>query len=372
MIIDFKKGFSASVRGNAKVWEHDRSKTVGASEVFGCLRANKYKKFFSELAETPEEDDVEWGFTERGNVIENEFAVPCLSDMFGDKSLYTGENQKTLIDGNLSATPDGLVADLQPEALSLYNVPDIGPSGEIVTEIKSFGREAMAPNRVKLYDDNDPTKFTVVYEPKIKHRGQAIVQIGAFRRLTEHKPEYAAVIYISATNLKDIRVATVKYDDQVYLRAKERADLVFDTSKSIEDYPAEGKLTNECTHCPFVNACNKLDMGRFNPSGKLNASKVDGELQETLRTLATRVHTLRKAVKTATAEKSEAESELEELLLSMGISRVGGDNWNVSLVKNPGRKSLDKDKLVEELKIDLEDYTKEGNGYFTMRVKVEE
>ena len=42
--IDFKAGFSSAVAANAKVWEHDRSQTVGASEVAGCWRHNYFKK----------------------------------------------------------------------------------------------------------------------------------------------------------------------------------------------------------------------------------------------------------------------------------------------------------------------------------------
>lgn len=369
--IDFKKGFGDVVAANPKIWEHDRSQSVGASEVFGCLRHARFKKMHPEMATVPEELDPEWGHTERGNIVENEFAVPCLRGMFGqEQCFYMGEEQRTFVDGRLSATPDGLVIDQPRDALSEYGVPDIGPSAQFATEVKSFGGEFAAPRRIAIPNPADRGVNKFVYEAKPKHKGQTIVQMGLFRRKTNYQPDFAAVIYINPTNLKDIRPAVVPYDDAVYLRAKERAESVFDETKTLADFPAEGRLINECQYCDFEEACTNVDMVRLVSSPKAMSKFSDQQVAEFER-MARRVAQMRAQVKALEEEKKEAEADLKELLLSEATNKVAGEGWSASLSRNNGRKSLDKDRLAEDLNINLEDYTTEGNPYFVLRVKAE-
>jgi hypothetical protein len=370
--INFKEGFSEAVAQHQKVWAHDRSTTVGASEVFGCLRAAYFDKREPERAEEPEEVDTEWGHTERGNLIENEFAVPCLRAMFGeDNCFYMGTEQKTFVDGRLSATPDGTVTGLESTALLDYGVEDIGPTGIINAEIKSFGGEFAAPKKYKAPSLIDPSVEATYYQAKPRHEGQGHVQMGLMRRKTNYQPDYVAVIYISSSNLKDIRVAPVKYDDRIYQRAKARAESVFDPAKSAKDFPPEGKLRNDCQYCKYVDACAKVEAERY--PGKVRkpiefSEKKLEEFRETVKSVAK----LRAEVKELTKKKEEAEFTLKEMIIGGDTTRIGGEGWYGSLSQNAGRKSLDKARLEEELDIDLNDYTTEGNPYFVLRVKYEE
>lgn len=363
--IDFSAGFSAAVAANAKVWEHDRSQTVGASEVAGCWRHSYFKKREPELAETPEEVDPEWGHTERGNLIENEFVVPTLKHMFGeDRCLFMGSNQKTFVDGRLSATPDGVVTDLPNNALELYGVADIA-TGVIATEVKSFGGEHAAPRRKKLDDGQ------MRYTAKTKHIAQNIVQMGILQRKTNYQPQYGVVLYVNPVNLKDIRPAAVQYDDNVYKHLKDRAEAVFDPQKSAKDFPAEGLLTGDCTYCDFCNACNKVEMERF-PDKVIKTETLDTEKQEKLYNLTAKVQAYRDEMKRIETEKKKAETELKDTMFAIGTTRAAGEGWSASVSQNAGRKSLDKAKLVEELGIDLEDFQTEGNPYFVLRTKVKD
>lgn len=372
MPINFKNGFSAAVAKNQKVWEHDRSLTVGASEVFGCIRECYFKKREPDKAEDPEEADPEWGHTERGNLIENEFAVPCLHDMFGESNcFYMGSEQKTFVDGRLSATPDGVVVDLQPDALIDYNIEDIGGGGVIGTEIKTFGGEFAAPKQYKAPSLADPTKEAIYYKAKVKHEGQAQVQMGLLRRKTNYQPDHVAVLYINPANLKDIRPAVVKYDDRVYDLAKRRAESVFDPTKTAKDFPAEGKLRNDCQYCQFTAICNETDMSRF--SGQVRKlSEFPAETQEAVRKQVITVAALRSEFKSLESEKKEAEMALRETLLDLGTTRLADDGWSTSLSKNGGRKRTDTARIVEDTGIDLDDYQTEGQPYFVLRTKADD
>lgn len=370
-VVDFKKGFGDVVAANPKTWEYDRSQSVGASEVFGCIRHARFKKLHPEMATVAEDVDPEWGHTERGNVVENEFAVPCLRGMFGEEQcFFMGDEQRTFVDGRLSATPDGLVVDQPRDALSLYNVNDIGPSGQFATEVKTFGGEYAAPRKVLIPDPADPSLNTYIYEPKPRHKGQAIVQMGLFRRKTNYSPDFGVVIYINPSNLKDIRPAAVAYDDAVYLRAKDRAERVFDTTLSLADFAPEGRLTNECQYCDFCDACNEVDMARL-PSSPKPMSQHSQQVTERLESLTREVSALRSEFKALDERKKEREFALKELLLDEGTNKAAGIGWTATLSRNNGRKSLDKVRLEEEHGIDLSDYQIEGQPYFTLRTKAE-
>lgn len=359
--INFAAGFSAAVAERAKVWEHDRSLTVGASEVFNCMRQNAFKKLSPELAEEPEEADPEWGHTERGNLVENEFVVPSLKSMFGEENcLFMGAAQKTFIDGRLSATPDGVVIGLPRDALADYGIEDIGESEAIATEVKSFGSDYAAPKK---------DKATGLYIPKPRHQGQNIVQMGLLRRKTNYFPDVGVVLYVNPVNLKDIRPATVRYDDAVYTRAKNRAESIFVPGKTPADFAAEGLITKkDCQYCDFCSACHDIEMARFPdkivPAKNISANDLT-EIEHEARVVAA----LRAKMKEVEEEKKIKETSLKDKLFDIGTTKVAGDGWSVSISKNAGRKSLDKEKLVADTGVDLDDYMKTGDDYYVMRVK---
>jgi hypothetical protein len=362
MKIDFAKGFTQAVADNAKVWE-DRVTTVGASEVFGCIRSIFFKKIRPDLMDTVDDslDGPNWGHTERGNLIENDFVVPKLRAMFGaDKCLYMGTEQKTFKDGRLSATPDGIVIDLPFDALSMYGKKDINGDA-IATEIKTFGG-AHAEPRKYLIDG------VAHYEAKLQHIGQNIVQMGAINKNTNFAPKTGAVLYVNPVNLKDIRVAIVDFDQGIYDHAKVRAESIYETGKTAADFRAEGlKGGNACTYCQFKDACQEIEMKAF-PDAKLLPSSVDPSALLEVEKAVRHIAGLRAEYKKLELQKKAAEADLKDHLFNLRTNRLYGADWSVSISKRKGKKALDKEAMIED-GIDLEAYSKEGNPFFVTTIK---
>src|SRR5262245_54675114 len=87
----------------------DRDKTVGASEIGQCWRKTWYTK-----NGTPRDGDrSDWGSAARGTLIETHLLVPAMRARFGERLLLAGDEQQTVRKDELSATPDGVVTDLQ-------------------------------------------------------------------------------------------------------------------------------------------------------------------------------------------------------------------------------------------------------------------
>ena len=100
-----RTAFDAYVAKTAKVWKHDRTKTIGASEIGQCAR----RMFYLKTKQKPDDDYIDdWGARVRGTVFEDSFWAPAMKAKYGKKLLFAGKEQKTFEDGHLSATPDGL------------------------------------------------------------------------------------------------------------------------------------------------------------------------------------------------------------------------------------------------------------------------
>src|SRR5690606_30579618 len=86
---------------------HDRSQTVGGSENHTCIR----RLWFAKRGTAPDPGYRDnWGFFQRGHTVED-WLVGLITDALpeGYRLLYTGKDQRTLVSGRLSATPDGLL-----------------------------------------------------------------------------------------------------------------------------------------------------------------------------------------------------------------------------------------------------------------------
>ncbi len=108
-----------------KIWAHDRAMTVGASEIGQCLR----KTWFGKNAVAPDPNYIDrYGAKLRGDLIERHHWEPGIRSqlMNGVRLLFAGDEQKTLIDGYLSATSDGLLTGVSRDCLTHHGVDDIG------------------------------------------------------------------------------------------------------------------------------------------------------------------------------------------------------------------------------------------------------
>src|SRR5208282_4351464 len=118
-----------------RAFKHDRTKTVGASEIGMCERRTGYMK----RGYVPDPKYIDgWGASHRGSTIEEQFWVPALKKHFGKNLHFAGKKQMRLESGMLSAHADALVTGLAPDALDYLGIKDLGPSRCVVVECKSI------------------------------------------------------------------------------------------------------------------------------------------------------------------------------------------------------------------------------------------
>lgn len=355
-VIDFKEAFDEWVKHTDKVWAHDRSKTIGASEAFGCIRKAWLAKNGGEVNPDHEKS---WGALRRGDIIEQHHVAPAITwflEAFYNNArlIWAGDDQITHAapDAPLTATPDGLVIDADDDALEIYGIPSLGGTGCFHLEIKSVDP------RVSLKEE------------KSIHRGQTIVQMGLTRETTEYKPNYAVILYVDASFLDDMDVFIVPFDQKTYDIAKQRARLVY--TQPLTAMAPEGKLDKSCDFCQYSAHCAR-ELGLATPTtGSANAgntpSKLMLELEELLRT----ERSANQVKKTSEAEHKAASEKLKAWLRDVGVRQAevpGVGKVSISFIK--GRKTLDKESLREDLEekgMDLDDYMVDGEGHDRLNI----
>lgn len=352
-ILDFDKIFNnyMSSAGKQKKWMYDRNLSMGASEVFDCLRKAFFKKRGFEIDEGY---DQSWGAMERGNLIEDYYVVPALDVGLpeGVDLIGAGQSdQTTFLDEEnfLSATPDGLVANLPSNALSLYGIEDI-ESDCITVEVKSIDP------RVNLTEE------------KTIHRGQVNVQMGLIRDQTDFKPRYAVILYVDASFLDNIKPFIVRFDEKTYAAAKQRAKKVF-AAKTPEDLAAEGKMTGACKLCQFAKRCNMLNLAAV-PTESYDKTTSDKDRDAMAKLVAAEAKAKEESKKAEQAVEV-AKLEIKEYLKKLGTKNLKAidGSWNVSYSTQKGRTTLDKEAMIED-GIDLTKYQVEGEGFEVLRVTV--
>jgi hypothetical protein len=221
----------------SKAWSHDRSNTVGASEIGQCARKTFWIKNENDSAHGAERDpdyQDSWGARMRGTVFENEFWEPALRARFGDRLLFAGKDQKTFVDSFLSATPDGLIVNLRQSEQNEIGIQ----SNCVMVECKTA----------------DPrTNLTTA---KAQNVYQTQVQMGLVRENTEHKPTHSVLSYTDASFWSDVKEFVIEFDPRLYEAAKERSMIIM-TATDASDLKPEGWIAggSECNYCPFTKAC---------------------------------------------------------------------------------------------------------------------
>jgi CRISPR/Cas system-associated exonuclease Cas4 (RecB family) len=319
------------VNADGKV--HDRNKTVGGSEGWQCMRKTWYVKnnqpFDGGYVESR-------GYFIRGHVMED--VVVDLIKKQLDQGVwdyrYTGKDQVTLVDGQVSATPDGL----------LVNMIDWE---EIVVEIKSL----------------DPrSNFD---KPKPQHVFQAQQQIELFNRCTAHKPERALLVYIDSADYAHVVQHEVERDPGVLENVEARAHEIF-SAPSADLLPAEGKYSDECRYCGFTKACGEAVINHF-PSD--TTDNLAPELLDEIHDLIDTFNDADSEIKELTKLKGEAQEKIKTFLRQNNLKAVKDDTFTISYNMVAGRKSLDTDALIND-GIDLENYYKVGPQSERLTIKV--
>jgi hypothetical protein len=257
----------------------------------------------------------------RGRLFEDHFWAPALRACYGAKLRYAGDDQRTLVSGFLSATPDGLLVDQPRDTLAAFGVDDIGGDRSLVVECKTIDP------RVKL-DEARP-----------EHVFQAIVQLGLFRELTPHRPQWALISYTNASFLDDSVEFPVRFDATVFENAKRRAAAIVTAQKpdelKPEGYIAGGK---ECEFCPFTKACGVI---RHSLPTQPIAEPADPQFVAEIADLAREAKRRRTIAETAITSQREIEHDIRERLRAKALRRVEGDGVTVTWSAVKGRPSYD-------------------------------
>lgn len=347
--ISFDAGLDAWVKAHQKTWKHDRSQSLGASEVFGCLR----KAFFSKHGYEKDVDHEDrWGALIRGDHIENYFAEPAtrwfLEALHGDSRLiWGGKKQRTFINGRLSATPDGLVVGADDDALAMYGIPSLGGTACFNFEVKSIDP------RVNLKEE------------KMVHRGQTIVQMGLIRAKTHYKPNYAVIIYIDASFFDDIDIFVVPFDQQAFDVAQMRADSIWTIKNPAEIMP-EGKIDGVCDYCPFKRVCARTTAGSTpdKDAGDATNETVGLVIMEEFEGLVRTERAAAAAKKVAESEAKDASERLKQWFRDTGVRRALTDDESIkaSISWIKGRKTPDIAAMRAD-GVDVDKYMREGEGH---------
>lgn len=218
---------------------HDRSKTVGASEIAQCARKIAMKK----QGVAQDEDHVDDpGFAVRGNIIEDHWAVPVLKhaiEKVGGKLLWATQGEQTTFEWkkkHASCTPDGMFTGVPRDWLAACGVKKCSP--ELVSEIKSIDPR-IAPDKL----------------PKAGHAEQAHFGVGMIRAATDYKPEYALLTYWNCSKLTDHWPLVIKFNEAYFERQLVKAKKIITTPW--KKLPAEGKIAGgyQCGMCEFQRTC---------------------------------------------------------------------------------------------------------------------
>ena len=326
---------------------HDRSQTVGGSENHTCIR----RLWFAKRGTAPDPGYRDnWGFFQRGHTVED-WLVGLITDALpeGYRLLYTGKDQRTLVSGRLSATPDGLL-------IASDGGLSAGGGEELVIEIKSL----------------DPRSN--LDTPKHQHIHQVQIQMGLFRETTKHQPERALLLYVNASDYSHIVEHQVEFDPGRYAEAKSRADRVFDTPRAA-DLPAEGAWDDSCRYCPFTEACGVAVVEAAPRQSYAQGTSTDLEPEDldTLKSLVLERDGVVCEIEELTRDKKILEERIKLELRRHDLKKIEGEGWSISHSLVAGRRSLDTDALetaLDEAGLDLDDFYKTGRESERLTIKV--
>lgn len=282
--------------------DYDRSQTVGASEIGGCAR----KAWFAKHGAEPDPEYVDgWGFKERGHVVE-EWAIRTMRAN-GACIEHALDEQVTLVDGFISATPDGLL------------------DGQWSLDVKSF----------------DPRKNRI---PEPAH----IMQVKVAAHLW-HSPDIlgSVLLYINASDYSDIREFIYPIEPSILDVAKQRAREIM-SARSHADLVAEGWIAQDCDICPFAIQCvgkKPTDKGTLSPEHAAEIEHLTAKAKEA-----------KAAQESAEITERTCKRQIMELLRAADVRRVPK---LVRTTVSKGKASLDTEAMERD-GIDLSLYRKAG------------
>lgn len=357
--------FDRYIASQEKVWQYDRKLTVGASEIFSCLRKNWFEKIgqHEHGVKQDVDHDERWGAMQRGNIIEDHHVAPTFMEQLPKplSILYAGQkNQQTLVKEKNSATPDGLIVGIPkgPLRITCRGREDI---------VINIGDEACLGLEIKSIDPR-----ANLHEERTKHHGQSQVGLGLIRETTEYNPNYWLILYVDASFLDDMKAFVVEFDEDIYKSAKRRAEAVF-AAKEATALTAEGKYTGDCDHCKFTEACREAVFSRFKQMEKdaKTSPEKDGMAARAMAPLIEKFLQAKEDYAEAKFVVDELKEEVKAGLSELERRQVVGENWKATWATRKGNTRFDKEAMRKD-GLDPDKYTVQGNPYDTLTVTIQD
>ena len=340
-----KEALHAYVVENQRQFTHDRTKTIGASEIGQCAR----KLWFLKHQTDKDAGHVDrWGAAQRGNLIEVLWAKAMREHAGAGKLHYAGRYQKTFFDdvSPLSATPDGLLE------LDL-------PTGheELLLECKSIDPRARMESI------------------RSEHEAQVQVAMGILNCTTKWRPREAIVSYIDASFLDEVKEFRVPFDRQVFATLRLRAKTIM-AANSADALRPEGVIAGgqECEHCAFRSSCSAMRAGAV-PTREEPLEPLDEVALSRLSTMASDRARLKQLTEKLERETKEIEQTIKELLRQHGTRRVDAEGLRIVWSPLKGRPSWDWPKLraaAEKVGLDLAKFERVGDPSDRLEVRLTE
>lgn len=322
-----KEALHAFVVDNQRQFTHDRTKSIGASEIGQCAR----KLWFLKHGAKDEDHVDRWGASERGNLIEALWTRAMREHAGRGKLHFAGHYQRTFFDdaSPLSATPDG-VLELD-ERDYLLECKSIDPRARI---------ESIRP----------------------EHEAQVIVGMGLVDLCTRYSPHEAIVSYIDASFLDEVREFRVTFDRQVFANLRERAKAIMAANDADRIRP-EGVIAGgqECEYCAFVKQCSAMRSAAV-PAREAGDLSVE-QHQLLLRLAKERAHHAA-AIEEMERNKRSCEQAIKDILRDAETRRVDTPDMRVIWSALKGRPSWDWPKLraaAAKAGLDLAPFETTGN-----------
>jgi len=343
-VIDFGYLFDTYIADHPKIFAHDRSTTIGASEAFNCMRQLVFEKRHKEFGCEPDEDyEMDWGATHRGDVVENFFLVPALTHSLpkiGMGLILAGSSdgeQQTFVANRNSATPDGLIVNVpngpvqvkyRDHVIDIENVT----TGCIYLEFKSIDPRA------------------VLTEERAKHHGQVQIGLGILNETTEFKPQHAIILYVNASFYSEINPFVVEFEPGIYQSGKMRAGKVW-TYASPKDAPPEGRLNKGCDYCRWRKACGAAILSQYAETRPDTSPEV---LEACVPSVLSNLDA-KDALDAAEVKFETAKQALKDAMAQQKTNRLKSEQFSVSwsTVKGTPRPSV---KAMREAGLDLTPY----------------
>ena len=338
---DFLAGQIVEHQNEDTVFSHDRSETVGGSEIDACPRKVKDSKLH----------DRRWagnGYTARGKGME---AAMC--DTFRrierywrvvkQRDLYftsIGDRQETMVLSEMgaSATPDGFLT-IDGETIYL--------------EIKSV----------------DP-RISGKSLPKSGHVAQCQYGMELCHRTGRAKPQRAFLIYQDASDWARVQIFEIQRDEAAASALLKRAKKIM-SAKSPMDLEPMGLESGgaECSGCPLENTCKAERAARV--TDYRDDARFDEAVIAELDDLARQRMSAVLAEAEAKATKDAMSAQIRNILEEHNASIAATAGYSIRLSVRAGAKRFDR-SAAEADGLDLEPYYKQGNGFPVLTIRENE